>query len=87
MKNLKFDKVFTVHPPKLNDTLHADGSKTYETCNYGYITIKNPALVIFLEQQIAIDGYGYYYIEALMKFKDSGQDIYDEIENVLRILD
>ena len=84
---MKFDAVYTVHAPELKDTLHSDGSKTFETCNYGYITIKNPALVNLIDQQISIDGFGYYYIDPIMNFKDSGQDIYNEYENAFRILD
>ena len=84
MKKTKFN---TVYAPNLNDTLHSDGSKTYETCNYGFITIKNPALVKLIEQQIRINGNGWFYMEALIKFKNSGLDIFNEIEDAMRILD
>ncbi|NPD44659.1 hypothetical protein [Lentimicrobium sp. S6] len=88
MKNRKNSTpVFNVNPPKLKDTLHANGSKTYQTCYYGFITIKNPAFVKLLDQQINLDGFGFYYVGAIQNFVDTGQDIYNEYRNVLRILD
>lgn len=87
MKKFNKKNVYTVYAPKFNDTLHADGSKTYETCNYGFITIKNPNFVNLIKQQIKIDGSGWYYMDTLIRFKDSVQDIYDEFQNAMRILD
>lgn len=87
MKNNKMGNVINIYAPKLNDTLHTDGSKTYETCNYGYLTIKNPELVKLIEEQISIDGFGWYYVDAIQKFVDSGKDIYNEYKIALVILD
>lgn len=86
-KKSKIDAAITIHAPILNDTLHADGSKTYDTCNYGFITIKNPEFVKLIEKQINIDGFGWYYMEAIQKFVDAGKDIYNEYENALKVLD
>ena len=33
-----------------NDIKYEDGSKTYETLNYGYITISNPMLVDLIDK-------------------------------------
>ena len=87
MKNIKKVNVINIYAPKLKDTLHADGSKTYETCNNGYLTIKNPELIKLLEEQLSMDGYGWYYVDAIQKFVDAGKDIYNEYEIALRILD
>lgn len=87
MKNNKMGNVINVYAPKLNDTLHDDGSKTYETCNYGYLTIKNPVLVRLIDKQISIDGFGWYYMDAIQKFVDAGEDIFNELEIALKILD
>jgi hypothetical protein len=46
MKNIKTCMVITMHMPKLNRNLHADGSKTYETYNYGYLNIKKSWLAL-----------------------------------------
>ena len=69
-----------------NDTLHVDGSKTYQTFNYGYQTIKNPELVKLIEHALKVDGTGFYYAADLQNFVDSGKDIYNEIVKALRVL-
>lgn len=70
-----------------NDTLHEDGSKTYETLHNGYITIKNPEFVSLIEDLLKKDMRGYSYIPYIMKFIKDDKDIYNEYKNVLRVLD
>ena len=82
MKNIKKVNVINIYAPKLKDTLHADGSKTYETCNYGYLTIKNPELVKLIEVQISIDGFGWFYLDAIQKLVDT-KNITDITRDVL----
>ena len=87
MKNNTKGNLINSYAPKLKDTLHADGSKTYETWNYGYLTIKNPVIVKLIEKQLSINGFGWYYMDAIQKFVDEGKDIYNEFEIAIRILD
>lgn len=68
------------------DVQHADGSKTYQTFNYGYQTIKNPELVKLIEHALKVDGTGFFYAADLQNFVDSGKDIYNEIVKALRVL-
>ena len=70
-----------------NDTLHADGSKTYETLNYGYITIENPSLVKEIENILAGNHQGWSYLPILQKFVDDGLDTRNEISKAIKILD
>jgi hypothetical protein len=69
------------------DTLHPNGSKTYETFNYGYITIYNPKLVDLIEKQLSINGGGFFYAPALQQFVNDGKDKHNEIHNAFRVLD
>jgi len=72
---------------KLKDTLHADGSKTYETFNRGFITIINQAFVRLIETILANDMCGFSYVGLVQKFVDDGFDTENEVMNVLSVLD
>ncbi len=70
-----------------NDTLHSDGSKTYETHNRGYITIRNPKLVQEIEKILNGNHMGWSYMPTLLRFVDNELDTYNEIQKAITILD
>jgi hypothetical protein len=72
---------------KFNDTVHKDGSKTYETFNYGFITIRNIKLVALIETLLKTNGTGFFYVRDLQKFVDDGNDSLNEIQKAMRVLD
>jgi len=75
------------HDYQFKDVLHPNGSKTYETHNYGFITIQNPALVNLIEKLLLTGGTGFFYLKYLQEFVDDGRDSYNEIQKAVRILD
>lgn len=85
--NNKYSKLFTIKATEFNDTLHEDGSKTYETIGFGYITILNPELVYLIEELIKTGRTGYFYVPYLERFKNLGLDIYNEFDKAMIVLD
>lgn len=70
-----------------NDTLHPDGSKTYQTLYRGYITIENPEFVKEIESILEGNYTGWGYMPRLEKFVSEGKDVYNEFQKVVFILD
>lgn len=71
----------------LKDTLHSDGSKTYETLNYGFILISNPEFVKLIEKILKQNHTGWSYVPQILKYVNEGKDINKEYRKVLKILD
>lgn len=78
---------FTEFDYMFNDILHSDGSKTYDTLHYGPIKIMNPEFIKLIEYVLSKNYRGFSYIPVILEFVESGKDINNEFENVLRILD
>jgi hypothetical protein len=76
----------TPYPDCFKDVLHADGSKTYDTC-YGKITIQRPEVVSLVEQILSQSHLGYDYHLTLEGAFKTNRITFEEYQQIFRILD
>lgn len=72
--------------PTINDAIHADGSKTYDTCR-GLITIERKVVVDFIENILASNYIGWGYMPLLDKASGEGRITREEYLKICNILD
>jgi hypothetical protein len=67
------------------DVVHKDGSKTYQTLNYGRITIKQPELIKIIDEYCETCNQRIF--EFLQKKLDKKEYSQQLVNDVLRIID
>jgi hypothetical protein len=82
MKNL----VQSIPYPGINDIIHPDGSKTYDTCR-GPITIQRKVVVDFVEGILSSNFVGWGYMPLLDQAKGEGIITREEYLDICNILD
>jgi hypothetical protein len=70
-----------------NDITHADGSKDYANVSGGYIKIKRPSVVKFVDNILTNGFMGYGYMETLRKALSEGIITDNEHSLIINILD
>ena len=82
MKNFSVSK-----QPLFQDILHEDGSKSYDVVGRGYIHIKRPSVVAFIEEVLQQGHMGYSYMKVVDKAFADGKITREELADIVRILD
>jgi len=73
--------------PTFKDILHADGSKSYDVIGRGYITIKRPEVVKFVEDTLSGNFVGWGYMPRVDKALKDGIITKEEYKQIIQILD
>jgi hypothetical protein len=69
------------------DIVHPDGSKSYGNIRGGYVTIKRPYVVAFIESILKIGYRGYGYMPVLDLNLEMGNITGEEYNQIMLILD
>lgn len=69
------------------DINHADGSKSYQNVSGGYITIKRPEVVKFVEETLSGNFLGWGYMPRVDKALEDGIITKEEYKQIIKILD
>ena len=77
----------TIATPMFQDITHKDGSKSYQNITGGYITIKRPEVVKFVEDTLSGNFVGWGYMPRVEKALTDGLITKDEYNQIVRLLD